>query len=344
MTNSMPLLPKPSIINLKQGPAIRWGIIGAGGIATTFASTVLKHTNHQMVAVASRTPGKAKQFADAVGVTTAYESYETLLADSNVDAVYIATIPGDHLEHALLAIEAGKPVLVEKPVTLNSQDAETLFAAAKAKGVLAMEAMWTAYQPQTFIAKEAIAAGQIGEIKLVVADFLQALERVDRLWQVGGGSPMFDCGIYPVTFAYQYLGMPDKVRTVGKPGKNGFESEAVSYFEYKSGATAVLTLSMQADAPNHGTVSGTAGTLEFKAPFFVNNGLSLLPPKFNEPGEDWLDETGVVGHEGLVWQAGYFAKFLTEGLLESPIHGHQDTINCLTLVETIREQLGAPKA
>lgn len=340
----MPKLPQPKIIDLENANPVNWGVIGAGGIAATFVDTVLKHTNHKVVAVGSRTPGKAHSFAAEHGVTSAYASYEGLLADEDVDAVYVATIPGDHLEHALLAIEAGKPVLVEKPITLSSQDAETLFAAAKAKNVLAMEAMWTAYQPQTFIAKEAIASGQIGEVKLVVADFLQSLERVDRLWTKGGGSPMFDCGIYPVTFAYQYLGLPDRVRAIGKLGKNGFESEAVIYFEYDSGATAVLTLSMNAEAPNHGTVAGTKGTLEFKPPFFVNNGLSLLPPEFNALGEDWLDSTGVVGHEGLLWQALYFGEYLAQGLKESLVHSPADTIACLKLVETIREQLGAPEA
>ncbi|MEI6590983.1 MAG: Gfo/Idh/MocA family oxidoreductase [Actinomycetes bacterium] len=341
---SIPKLPQPAIINRNSERPLNWGVIGAGGIAKTFTSTVVKHTNHKIAAVASRTPGKAKNFTEQLGSGVAYDSYEAMLADPEVDAVYIATIPGDHLEHALLAIEAGKPVLIEKPITLNSKDAETLFAAAKAKGVLAMEAMWTAYQPQTFIAKEAIAQGQIGEIKLVVADFLQSLDRVDRLWQKGGGSPMFDCGIYPVTFAYQYLGLPDRVRSIGKMGRNGYEAEAIIYFEYDSGASAVLTMSMNTDSPNHGTIGGSQGTLEFKTPFFVNNGVSLLPAQFNTPGEDWLDETGVVGHEGLVWQAVYFADYLANGLTDSPVHGAADTVTCLKLVETIRDQLGAPAA
>lgn len=342
--NSMPALPQPKIISLTNGPKLRWGIIGAGKIANTFASTVIKHTNHEVVAVASRTPGKAQAFASPLGIETAYDSYEALLADSNVDAVYIATIPGQHLEHALLAIDAGKPVLIEKPVTLNSKDAATIFAAAKAKGVLAMEAMWSAYQPQTIIAKESIAAGQIGEIKLVEANFLQALERVDRLWQVGGGSPMFDCGIYPITFAYQFLGKPDRVRSLGKLGKNGFESEAVVYFDYDSGASAILTLSMHVETPNHALIAGTEGTLEYQAPFFVNKGITLIPPTFNTEGEKWIDNTGVVGHEGLVWQAIYFAKFISEGLVESPIHGAADTVTCLELVELVRDQIGAPPA
>jgi predicted dehydrogenase len=340
----MPKLPQPNIIELQNAHPVRWGIIGAGGIATTFASAVLKHTNHQIVAVGSRTPGKAAEFAAPLGIATAYESYEELLADPNVDAVYVATIPGDHLKHALQVIEAGKPVLVEKPIALSSKDAETLFAAAKAKGVLAMEAMWMAYQPQTFIAKESIAAGQIGDIKLVIADFNQELGWVDRLWQQGGGSPMFDCGIYPVTFAYQYLGIPEKIRSLAKFGRNGYESEVVSYWDYASGASAVLTMSMNAHTDNHGTVAGSAGSLEFKPPFFVNNGLSLLPADFNVTGEKWLDQTGVIAHEGLLWQALYFGEFLANGLTESPVHGPQDTINCLRLVETIREQIGAPAA
>ena len=340
----LPKLPQPKIIDLHNANSVRWGIIGAGGIATSFATALQKHTNHQVVAVGSRTPGKAAEFAAPLGIETAYDSYEELLADPNVDAVYVATIPGDHLKHALQVIEAGKPVLVEKPIALSSADAETLFAAAKAKGVLAMEAMWMAYQPQTFIAKQSIAQGQVGDIKLVIADFTQELGWVDRLWQPGGGSPMFDCGIYPVTFAYQYLGVPSKIRSLGKFGKNGYEAEVVSYWEYDSGATAIITLSMNADADHHGTVAGTAGSLEFKPPFFVNNGLSLLPAEFNAVGEQWLDETGVVGHEGLLWQALYFGEFLAKGLTESPVHGPQDTINCLRIVETIREQIGAPKA
>jgi predicted dehydrogenase len=333
-------LPAPYIISPAEVPSLRWGILGAAGIANTFVEANQKHTNQQIVAVASRTPGNGAEFAKTHGLEVC-DSYEALVAREDLDVIYIATWPGNHLEHALLAINAGKHVLIEKPVALSSKDAETIFAAARAKGVLAMEAMWTQYLPQYDAIRKVLESGQLGDLELIIVDFCQRLLHVDRLWSSGGGSAIFDCGIYPITFVYKALGYPTKIETSGILGRNGFEAEATIRMEFASGARAVATVSLLADIPNHGSIGGSQGALELMTPFFVPMGVELLPLGFNEVGDTYVDETGVDGHMGLSWQAQYFAKYVAEGLLESPIHGHQDTINCLKIAETACAQLGS---
>lgn len=136
-------IPKPEIIDPNSVPSYRWGFIGAGDIAEIMAQTLAKHTNQRVVAVGSKTPGKAMAFAERFGLERHYDNYADLANDPEVDIVYIATLPHTHLEDARNAIRAGKHVLIEKPSTLTAKDTETLYAEAKAAGVLAMEAMWS---------------------------------------------------------------------------------------------------------------------------------------------------------------------------------------------------------
>ncbi|MDX5319344.1 MAG: Gfo/Idh/MocA family oxidoreductase, partial [Actinomycetes bacterium] len=126
-----------------SAPAVRWGILGAGGIAHKLAEAVTRYPASEVVAVGSRDLTKAQAFADEMGVAKAHGSYEDLVADPDVDVVYVASPHSHHHEHALLAIEAGKHVLCEKAFTQNAAQAREVVAAARAKGVFLMEAMWT---------------------------------------------------------------------------------------------------------------------------------------------------------------------------------------------------------
>ncbi len=157
-------IPAPELIDPSSVPALRWGILGAGDIAEVFAETVAANTNQQVVAVASKTPGKGVAFASRFGIPRSYASYEELVQDPDVDAVYIATLPNTHKADALLAIAASKHVLIEKPSALLAADAEEIYAAARAAKVFAMEAMWSRYLPQASIIRQLVSSGAIGEI------------------------------------------------------------------------------------------------------------------------------------------------------------------------------------
>lgn len=333
-------LPKPNIIDPAAVPALRWGVLGAAKIAHAWVDSVQKHTKQQVIAVASRTPGKAEPFASKFAIDS-HDSYEELLARDDIDAVYIPTLPNQHKDHALLALAAGKHVLIEKPVTLSPEEAAEIFAFAKSKGLLAMEAMWTRYLPKFDIAKQLIAADEVGEIEVVSAQFGFDLRHVPRLWNLGEGSPIFDIGIYAVSFAQFFLGNPIKIEATGRVSAVGIDEECSVVLHYASGARAYLLISGVAAIPVHGSASGSKKYLDMGDPFFTPSSISLREKSDYPTGPTWIDETGVVGHEGLSYQATAFAKYVSDGLLESPLESHADSLANLEVCNEIIRQLGA---
>jgi predicted dehydrogenase len=329
-------LPKPNIIDPKSVSSLRWGIMGAAGIAHAFVTGVQKHTNQKVVAVASRTPGKAEQFAAEFGIE-AHDNYEALLAREDIDVIYIPTLPTQHRDHALLAIAAGKHVLIEKPITLDVAEAQEIFAAAKAAGVLAMEAMWTRYLPQYDVIRQLIESNTLGEIDLVNVSMCQANLEIERLWKKGHGDPFFDMGIYPVSFVQTFLGNPKTITAQAVLHPNGVEEEVSVQLGYESGARAYILLSARAAVHGPAHVGGSKCKITVGPEFFIPGSIGLAPVDFGSPTEYWHDETGVVGHEGLSWQATALASFVDQGLLESPYESHADSIaNIATCAEVIR--------
>lgn len=335
-------LPLPNIIDPASVPSLRWGILGAGGIARTWAGTVLANTEQRITAVASRTPGKAEQFAKDLGIARSYSSYEELVERPDIDAIYIASYPSDHKEHALLAIAAGKHVLIEKPTTMNSGDAAYIFALASAAGVLAMEAMWTRYLPQYDIARQLLADGALGDLELLVATFCQDNRHLERMWTKGGGSPVFDMGIYPIAFAQMFLGNPTNITAFGVVREDLIEEEAHVLMTYEdSPARTNFIVSGRTALPHTGAVSGSKGAINFGTPFVVPSSITLLNTEFNDTGTTWTDNTGIVGHQGLCYQVNYFAQYVSEGRLESPLHTHDDTVTNIAVAEEIIDIIGA---
>ena len=187
---------------------IRWGILATGGIAHAFTAD-LRTAGLDVVAVGSRSAGSARAFAEQYGIAHAHGSYEALVADPEVDIVYVASPHSHHLAHATLALEAGKHVLIEKAVTLDADEAIALRDLAAARGLLVMEAMWTRYLPHMVRVREIVAAGTLGEVRTVIADHTQRISddpahRLNAL-ELGGGA-LLDLGIYPVSFAVDILG------------------------------------------------------------------------------------------------------------------------------------------
>lgn len=320
-------------------PTLRWGIVGAGDIADVFINTLKKHTNQQVVGIASKTPGKAEALAGKHGVEKTYSSYEDLCAQPEVDVIYIATLPSTHLADSLIAIGAGKHLLIEKPTTINAADAKTLYDAAKSAGVFAMEAMWSRYLPQASMIRKMLDRGTLGRIELIQADFGQDARDVARLW-LPGASIVQDMGIYPIAFTEQILGLPNKITATGQLHSPHSEAMASAVFEYESGARAVITTTGYSHVPTRASVSGTEGVLLVDSPFFTPSGLGLREAVFNGQGPRWKDATGIAGHEGLCYQANYLASYVSQGLLESPLHTHDQTVAIIGIGEEIRRQIG----
>lgn len=314
--------------------------MGAAWIADAFATGVQKHTTQQIIAVASRTPGKAESFATKFNIES-HDNYEDLLAREDIDVIYIPTLPTQHKDHALMAIAAGKHVLVEKPLALDPKEAAEIFAAAKAKGVLAMEAMWTRYLPQYSIIRQLLANNALGEIDLLEVSMCQANLEIPRLWTKGQGDPFFDMGIYPVSFAQTFLGNPSKITAQAVMHPNGVEEEVSVQMHYESGARAYILLSARGAVPGAGSVGGSKAKLMVGPEFFIPSSVSIADVEFNAPLTTWKDETGVVQHEGLSYQATAMASFIDQGLLESPYESHADSIANLEVCAEVIRLIGA---
>ena len=187
----------------------RWGILASGGIAQAFARDLSYFNNHIVAAVGSRSQESADAFATEFPGCVAYGSYENLVNDPSLDAIYVATPHPYHVSNTVLALNAGKPVLCEKPFTINAKEAREMKAAADANGVALMEAMWARFLPHMHKVREIVASGVLGDIWAVEADHGQRLSDYanPRHWEPSlGGGALLDLGIYPISFAHMVLG------------------------------------------------------------------------------------------------------------------------------------------
>lgn len=334
-------LPTPTILDPHSFPSLRWGVIGPGRIAEVFVGASQKHTTQIFGAVASRTKGRAEAFAKQFGIPKVHENYEQLVEDPNLDAIYIASWQVEHFEHAMLALNAGKHVLVEKPITVLPEHAEQIFALAKQRGLLAMEAMWTRYLPQSTIIRKLLESGDLGTPELFAASFCADNRSVSRLWQKGGGGIVYDMGIYNIAMAQQFMGNPTKISALGSIDENKMDKESFALLEYGNGSRSHLTTSGIGTLPTAASCSFQKATLVIEEPFFVPSALSLRDKELYFSEEHWKDQTPVQGHEALSYQATWFAKYVSEGRVESEVHTAHDTIANIRVAQEITHQLGA---
>ncbi|MDE3007751.1 MAG: Gfo/Idh/MocA family oxidoreductase [Acidobacteriota bacterium] len=314
---------------------VRWGIVSTGRIARTFASDLRHVREGEVVAVGSRRRESAATFAAEFSIPRAHGSYEALVADPNVDAVYVATPHPLHLENALLALEHGKPVLVEKAFTMNAGEARVLIDRARATGLFVMEAMWTRFLPHVVELRRLVAEGALGELVLFEADHGKWFERdpASRLFAPElGGSALLDLGIYPVSFASMLFGRPSTVRSLVTPSFTGVDGQVSMVFGYASGAHALLTCTSSARSATRACLTGRDARVEIRSDFYAPTTFELIP-RFGESRIFGVDVPG----RGLQFQAVEVARCLEEGLLESPV---MPLAESLAIMETLDEVLG----
>jgi predicted dehydrogenase len=314
---------------------IRWGILGAGGIASSLAADISRTDGHVVAAVAARDADRAAEFARRYDAPRSYGSYGELYADEEVDVVYVATTHPFHREQALAAIEAGKPVLVEKPLTLDADGAREVFAAAAKAGVFAMEAMWMRTNPLVRQALDLVAGGELGEVRAVQADFAFALDYdpAHRLLdRDNGGGALLDLGIYPATFAWLFLGAPDRVQVSGDLAPTGVDRTVAMQWSREDGAIAQLFSSSAVTTSCRATVSGTRGWLSLEPTFFIPTTMLV-----SIDGEVRRVETEPAGYVPQIEEVG---RCLRAGLLESPLVPQAETVAILELMDGVRAELG----
>ncbi|MEV8334129.1 Gfo/Idh/MocA family oxidoreductase [Streptomyces niveus] len=316
----------------------RWGVLATGGIAATFTGDVQAMAGAEVVAVASRSEHSAKAFADRFGIPRAYGDWAGLVADPDVDIVYVATPHSAHRAAAGLALEAGKPVLCEKAFTLNAREAGELVALAGERGLFLMEAMWMYCSPVVRRMTELIADGAIGEVRTVQADFgLQgpfAPEHRLRDPALGGGA-LLDLGVYPVSFAQLILGEPDRVQADALLSPEGVDLNTGMLLGWDSGATALLSCSVTARTASTATVTGTAGRIELPSGFFHPDAFVL-----HREGRDPERHAVESPLTGMQHEAAEVSRCLRAGEKESPLVPLAGSLAVMRTLDAVRERVG----
>ena len=238
---------------------IRWGIVGAGRIAHTFAQDMPATRHGVLRAVAARSGEAARKFADQYGAPSAYEGYETLYNDPAVDAIYVATPHSLHLQNAGDALRAGKAVLCEKPITTSATECQALIDIANESDSYLMEAMWTWFLPAIRKAKEWVDSGRIGKIVQINADFgyPQVYAPDERTYnpELAGGC-LLDMGVYPIALAALFAGRdPEEISVVSRHAPNGVDDDVAMLFNYDD-FVATLGTSFRARLPNWAYIVG----------------------------------------------------------------------------------------
>jgi len=325
-------------VSIAADQPIRWGIIGTGGIASAFTGDLALLPDAHAVAVGSRSQGSADAFGDRFGIARRYPSYEALADDPDIDAIYVATPHPGHHAAALLGINAGKAVLVEKPFTINAGEARDLIAAAQARGTFLMEAMWTRFLPHVIRIREIIASGRLGEIRSVIADHGQWFPKNPdhRIYApVLGGGALLDLGIYPLSFASMIFGTPTKVTAVSDVAFTGVDAQTSIVLQYGGGRQSISFTTLETRTANQAAINGTDARIEVDGVFYS-------PSSFSVISRDGAVERFDIPHEGhgLRHQAAEVGRCLRAGLTESPILTLAETLSIMETLDEVRRQIG----
>lgn len=316
----------------------RWGILATGGIAQAFSADLQLLKGHTVCAVGSRTLSKAANFIKDIQGATAYGSYEELVNDAGVDAIYVASPLPFHKAHTLLTLNANKPVLCEKPFSTTAVEAQGMVDAAKKNNVALLEGMWTRYLPHIAQLREILATGVLGEIQTIEADHGQRLadQNMPRLVDPSlAGGALLDLGIYPISFAHLVLGSPTKITASAVMTDRGVDAQTSVIFDYANGAQAILNTTIIVQTPCRAVISGLLGRLEIDRTFY--NPAAMRVILFDGTVTEYPNT--YLGH-GLREQAVELARVVGAGQLESPLMPWSQTIAVMKSMDTIREQIG----
>ncbi len=316
---------------------IKWGILGLGGIANAFAEGVSALTDAEIIACGSRTAEKAEEFGAKWNIPHRHASYEALVADPDVDAIYVATPHPVHKENCLLAIANGKPVLCEKPFTVNLGETMEIIAAAKAANLLVMDGMWSRFLPHIVKAQELANSGVIGEVRMIQADFaFRGGWSPELRWlnpELGGGG-LLDVGVYVISLAQLFFGQPIFVSGAAHIGETGVDEQAAMVLGFPEGKLASLICGVRTNTPHEATIFGTEGSIKLHKLWWRPSKLTL---SVNGKDEEIAPE--IVGN-GFNYEAAEFGRCLRAGIKESPMRTYADTIGVMNTMDTLRKQWG----
>ena len=315
---------------------INWGILGLGKIARKFADDLIRVSGCRLLAAGSRNQSKADDFAAAYQVPFAFGSYEQLVNHDELDVIYIASPHTLHKEHALMALDAGKHVLCEKPFAINVQEVDEMIRVARSKNLFLMEAIWTRFFPFMLKALELVDEGVIGEIKIIEADFgfKAPYEPEGRLYnpQLGGGA-LLDIGIYPIFLVLALLGPPDEIQAIAHMSNTGIDTATVMNFRWNQGQLANLHCCITAETLTQAKIFGSEGSITVPSRWHEAKELNLNKDNkiktfdFQDPFRGFAYEIMEVNH------------CIRQGLTESKILPLSFSRSLMKTMDIVRKQI-----
>ncbi len=331
-------LPVPRLPDANTLHTLRWGIVGPGWIADRFASALCQHTGQQLVAVSSRSVDKAQAFADKWSVPHACGGIDALLARDDVDAVYIATPHNHHFPDGLRALQAGKHVLIEKPLALNAQQGAALQQAAQQARRLCMEAMWCDYAPKYDVIRQLLADGALGEVHSLIADHGEFFTPDHRIFNADlAGGPMLDLGSYLISFSILVGGAPERIMAQGEPAPGGVNGQTAMLFTHKGGMQSVLHTTLFSNTPGTAVIAGRDATLYLDGQFYAPGNFRLVSSDRRQTLH-W--EEPASRYQQLCHEINHFAWCVGQSLTDSPLRSLATSLLTLRAMDEVRRQIG----
>jgi predicted dehydrogenase len=312
--------------------------MGPGSISVAFLHD-LRLAGMHVEAVGSRSLDRAESYAKKHSISRAYGSYEELVADPNIDIVYIATTNNAHFANAKLALSSGKHVLLEKPFTLDAAQAIELVGISRSNNVFLMEAMWTRFLPNHSVLFEKLDQGLIGTPLYLFADHNQNLPKHShqRLYDpaLGGGS-LLDLGVYPISLAHRLFGKPSRIQASAALMDGNIDESVGAIFEYSGGRQALLHSSIRAAGPVKAFILGDAGRIDMEKSFYEHSTFTAFDLEDNV----LFKYEGNIEGRGMQYQALEVERCVTAGLDESPTMSLDETVQIMEVMDQIRSLTG----
>ena len=317
---------------------VGWGILGCGKIAHKFARAVGSVSGTELVAAGSRSDEKAQAFAEEFKIPKSYGSYEALVEDGDVDVVYVATPHPMHRNNSILALEAGKAVLCEKPFAVTASEAREVVALAEKKGLFLMEAMWTRFLPTMARIRQILNGGLIGEVRIVQADFGFRSD-----WHPQGrllnpdlaGGALLDVGVYTAFFVSMVFGQaPERIAAQAFKGDTGVDEQCCAVLSYPGGGLAVVTPAVRTRTPQEATIMGTDGWIRLESQWY--GGSPFVLHQKDRRRKRYRIPTA---KNGFQYEVEEVVRCLGEGRKESEILPWDETIRVMAVLDGIRSQI-----
>ena len=309
-----------------------WAVIGSGSIANTVFEEITVSHRHHLVSVWSRTKSKAEKFAEKFG-GKCFDSLEEAVTAEGVDGVYISTPHSSHYEMSKRCLLAGKAVLCEKPVTMNTKELKELLQLAKEKNLYFCEGMWTRFNPVTKSVKESVDSGKIGEMTELSASFCYKhnfSSFSSRLTDPAcGGGAILDVGVYVVSYAVMLLGKPDSVKAVAKL-KNGIDTHCDIILTYQNGAVCKLSCAIDRFSLCGAKIKGTSGKIH--VPMFFKPSKAVV----NSGGKKQIFHCD----KGFIYQFDKVSEDILSGKLQTEEITHEHSVLVMEILDECRRQIG----